>query len=53
MLMILHFEKEVVIMFNTEIYASANITFNLVTSNSISMSKILYDSPTLMEIIFS
>ena len=51
--MILHFEKEVVIMFNKEIYVNANITFNLVTSNSIFMSKTLYDSPTSVEIIFS
>lgn len=53
MLMILHFEKEVVMMFNKEICINANIEFNLVTSNSIFMSKTLYDSPTLMEIIFS
>lgn len=51
--MILHFEKEVVIMLNKELYVCANVTFNLVISISITMSKTLYDSPTLMEIIFS
>jgi len=30
-----------------------NVNFNLASSNSIFMSKTLYDSPTLMEIIFS
>ncbi|MGH4121826.1 MAG: hypothetical protein ACREV6_02620 [Clostridium sp.] len=45
-------------MFNKEICINANIKFNLVTfnlviSSSIFMSKTLYDSPTLMEIIFS
>jgi len=40
-------------MLNKELYASANVTFNLTSANSISMSKTLYDSPTLMEIIFS
>lgn len=53
MLMILNFEKEVVIMFNKAICINANFAFNLVASNSIFMSKTLYDSPTSMEIIFS
>ena len=38
-------------MFNKGI--NANVTFSLVATNSIFMSKTLYDSPTLMEIIFS
>lgn len=53
MLTIIQFEKEVVIMINKEICINANIAFNLFTSNCILMSKTLYDSPTLMEIIFS
>ena len=42
-------------MLNKELYicANANVTFNLVVSISITMPKTLYDSPTLMEIIFS
>ncbi|MFT5875769.1 MAG: hypothetical protein ACI8WT_004766 [Clostridium sp.] len=40
-------------MFTKELYANANVTFNLISGNSISMSKTLYDSPTLMKIIFS
>ena len=53
MLIILDFEKEVVIMINNAIYTNSNVTFNLVTTSSISMSKTLYDSSTLMELIFS
>lgn len=53
MLMILQFEKEVVIMFSKELYTNANVTFSLVAANSTFVSKTLYDSPTLMEIIFS
>ena len=48
-----YYEKEVVTMLNKGIWTNDNVTFILVTSNSIFMSKILYDSPTLMESIFS
>lgn len=51
MLIVLYFEKEVVIMFIKEI--CGNVKFNLVISNRIFMPKTLYNSPTLMEIIFS
>ena len=40
-------------MINKEICTNANAMFNFVTSSSVSISKILYDSPALMEIIFS
>jgi len=40
-------------MFIKEICVNTNVKFNLVISNSIFMPKTLYDSPTLMEIIFS
>ena len=53
MLIIIQFEKEVVIMINMEVRTKANVAFNLIPANSIFMSKTLYDSPTLMEIIFS
>ena len=40
-------------MINKEICTNANVIFNFVTASSVSMSKTSYDSPTLMEIIFS
>jgi len=40
-------------MFNKEISTNAYVAFNLVIASGIFMSKTLYDSPTLMEIIFS
>jgi hypothetical protein len=40
-------------MFIKEICANTNVKFNLIISNNIFMPKTLYDSPTLMEIIFS
>ena len=52
-MLIIQFEKEVVTMINKAIYACSSVNFNLISANSIAMSKILYDSPTLMEIIFS
>jgi len=53
MLNIIQFEKEVVTMINKAIYANSRVSFNLIPTNSIAMSKTLYDSPTLIEIIFS
>ncbi len=53
MLIKLYFEKEVVIMINKASYTNAKVSFNLVTFSSIFTSKTLYDSPTLVEIIFS
>ena len=40
-------------MINRKMYANANVTSNFVTFSNIFMSKIIYDSSTLMEIIFS
>jgi hypothetical protein len=53
MLIILNYEKEVVIMLNRTICTNAKFTFNLDRINSVFTSKILYDSSTLMKIIFS
>ena len=53
MLMFPYYEKEVVTMLNKGICINANVMFIFIASNSIFMSKTLYDSPTLMETIFS
>jgi hypothetical protein len=53
LLMFPYYEKEVVTMLNKGICVNANAMFIFVASNSIFMSKTLYDSPTLMETIFS
>ena len=53
MLNIIQFEKEVVTMINKAIYSNSTVNYNLTRVSSITMSKTLYDSPTLMEIIFS
>jgi len=53
MLIIIQFEKEVVIMINRKLYSNDNLTFNLISAKSIFIPKTSYDSPTLMEIIFS
>ena len=53
MLMFPYYEKEVVTMLNKGICANDNVMFIFVASSSVFMSKTLYDSPTLMETIFS
>ena len=53
MLVFPYYEKEVVTMLNKGISTNASVMFVLVTSDSIFMSKTLYDSPALMEPIFS
>lgn len=40
-------------MINKKMYANANVTSNCITFSNIFMSKIIYDSSTLMKIIFS
>ncbi len=53
MLMFPYYEKEVVTMLNKGIWTNATAMFIFVASNGAFMSKTLYDSPTLMETIFS
>ncbi|WP_281418800.1 hypothetical protein [Clostridium lacusfryxellense] len=40
-------------MFNKEISTNAYVKFNFIISNGINTPKTLYDSPTLMKVIFS